>query len=194
MKNTTPRPKVVIRKYGDRRLYDSAASRYVKLEDIAGMVRDEIEVEVRDARTGKDITRVVLTQIVVEDARDRETGLPLQLLRQLVMASDRATHDFLTWYLNGTMDLYHKAQEAFESSLSEARQVVSSPLDYIRRLVGGQPQPPQPPPEQGDEVERLRRRVEELEGLLAQAAAKASKLPPKPAARKRAPRPTSPAV
>src|SRR5438034_6436898 len=101
---------VIVRKYGDRRLYDTSSSRYVKLDDIARMVRDGIDVQVRDARTGKDLTHMIFTQIIVENARERETALPLQLLRQLVKASDRATHEFLSWYVNSTLELYQKAQ------------------------------------------------------------------------------------
>jgi polyhydroxyalkanoate synthesis repressor PhaR len=168
------KPKTVIRKYGDRRLYDSSGSRYVKLDDIATMIRDGIEVQVLDARTGKDITRVILTQIVVEDARGPETGLPLQLLRQLVMTSDKATHDFLTWYLNSTMDLYQKAQDTIHSGLSEAKAAVTSPLDYVRNLVAGQASPPA---HDDDELDRLRHRVQELETLLAGRTAPAPRAP-----------------
>jgi len=153
------KPKTVIKKYGDRRLYDSAASRYVKLDDIARMIRDGLDVEVLDARTGKDLTRVVLTQIVIEDARGHEAGLPLQLLRQLVVASDRATHEFVSWYLNGTFELYKKAQERFSSRLSQARLAVPNPLDFVRRLLE--------PKEEETEVQQLRRRVSELEAQLA---------------------------
>jgi polyhydroxyalkanoate synthesis repressor PhaR len=156
---------VLIRKYSDRRLYDTSASRYVKLEDIARMVRQGIDVEVRDARTGKDLTAVVLTQIIVEDARDRQTALPLELLQQLVKASDRATHEFLSWYLESTLDLYHKAQESVRTRLSEAKNAVSSPLEFLRHLLAGQPWPGKT---EGGEVEKLRRRVEELEARLAQ--------------------------
>src|SRR3974390_2471801 len=99
-------PEVLIRKYSDRRLYDTSASRYVKLEDIARMVRDGVDVRVVDGRTGKDLTHLIFTQIIVENAREREIALPLQLLTQLVRASDRATHDFLTWYLDSTLNLY----------------------------------------------------------------------------------------
>lgn len=159
--------KTVIKKYGDRRLYDSAGSRYVRLEDIAQMIRRGVDVEVVDARSGKDLTRAILTQIVVEDARDRETGLPMQLLRQLVLASDRATHEFLTWYLNGAMELYETARERF----SEARHAVMSPLEFMRRLLPGH----------DAEVEELRRRVEELEARLAEAAR-----PARPATHRRA--------
>ena len=174
------KPSVVIKKYGDRRLYDSSASRYVKLEDIAKMIRDGIDVQVVDARTGNDLTSMVLTQIVMENARDQETALPLQLLRQLVTASDQATHDFLSWYLNSTFDLYQKAQQAaatgsekLRTGISEAKSAVTSPLEYVRNLLGSRPWPPTPaqaPTPDTSETETLRRRIEELEARLAQPA------------------------
>ncbi len=150
------KPKVAIKKYGDRRLYDTLAKRYVKLDDIARMVREGQELEVRDARSGKDLTCAVLTQIVMEDAREGQTILPLQLLQQIVMASDRATREFLTSYLHGTLELYGKAREAFESGLSGARQAVTNPVEFVRSLVG-----------KDAEIAQLRRRVEELEARLA---------------------------
>ena len=133
---------VLIRKYPDRRLYDTNAKRYVKLADIAAMIREGIDVEVLDARSKKDLTRVILTQIIIDDARDRETGLPLHFLRQLVMASDRRTHEFLSWYLNSTLDLYHKAQQSVQSRISDAKAAVASPLDFVRNLLAGQVWPP----------------------------------------------------
>jgi polyhydroxyalkanoate synthesis repressor PhaR len=156
-------PEVLIRKYSDRRLYDTGASRYVKLEDIARMVRDGIDVRVVDARSGKDLTRVILTQIIVEDARERQAALPLQLLTQIVRASDKATHEFLSWYLNSTLDLYKKAQDTVQTRLSDAKNVVGSPLEFVRNLLSGHSWPPA---SQTDEVEELRRRVEELQSRL----------------------------
>lgn len=161
MKNT----EVLIRKYNDRRLYDTGASRYVKLDDIARMVRDGNEVRVVDGRTGKDLTHIILTQIIVEDAKERQIALPLQLLTQLVRASDKASQDFLSWYLNSTMDLYQKAQKTVKSGLSDAKNAVSSPLDYVRNLLAGHAWPPA---EGRREVEQLRSRVEELQARLAQ--------------------------
>ncbi len=128
-------PQVVIRKYGDRRLYDSSASRYVKLEDIARMVRDGIDVQVVDDRTGKDITHLIYTQIIVENAREKEIALPLQLLTQLVRTSDKATHEFLTWYLDNTLDIYKKAQDTVNTKFSNAKRAVGSPLDFVRDLL-----------------------------------------------------------
>jgi polyhydroxyalkanoate synthesis repressor PhaR len=158
---------LVIKKYSDRRLYDSGASRYVKLEDVARMVREGIEVKVVDARSGKDLTYLILTQIILEDARERETPLPLQLLTQLVRASDRATHDFLSWYLNSTFDLYQKAQDAVRARLPEAKAAVARPIEFVRNLLAERPAPHLPPLADITEVEQLRRRVEELEERLA---------------------------
>ena len=158
-----PEQKVVIKKYENRRLYDTGASRYVNLEDVARMIRDGTEVQVVDARTGQDLTRVILTQIIMEDAKGHESGLPLELLRKLIVASDRATHEFLTWYLTTVTDMYQKAQSALQTR----------PLDLVRNLFTSQPQPAA-----AEELDALRRRIEELEGRLERATApkkKASK-------------------
>jgi polyhydroxyalkanoate synthesis repressor PhaR len=163
------KPNVLIRRYNDRRLYDTSASGYVKLEDIARMVREGVDVKVVDARSGRDLTSVVLTQIIVEDARDRDSALPLQLLRTLIRASDRATHDFVSWYLNNTFELYQKTQETLRSRLTEAKAAASSPLDFVRRML---PLPGESAPSPGQvssdaaEIERLRRQVRELQSRL----------------------------
>jgi len=68
---------VVIKKYPNRRLYDTSASRYINLEDIAAFVREGRDLQVVDAQTGEDLTRVTLAQIIMEDARQQPTGLPL---------------------------------------------------------------------------------------------------------------------
>ena len=102
---------VVIKKYGNRRLYDTAGSRYVNLEDLAALVRAGKEVRVVDAKSGRDLTRVTLTQIITEDAKDKPTGLPLELLRQLIMASDEVRQEFLMWYLKSAFDTYAKLQD-----------------------------------------------------------------------------------
>jgi polyhydroxyalkanoate synthesis repressor PhaR len=159
-------PEVLIRKYSDRRLYDTGASRYVKLEDIARMVRDGVDVRVVDGRTGKDLTHLVFTQIIVENAREKEIALPLQLLTQLVRASDKASHDFLTWYLNNTLDLYKKAQETVHTRLSTAKSAVASPLDFVRNLLAGHSLQSQAPAPESSDLEKLRSQIEELQARL----------------------------
>jgi len=158
---------VVIRKYENRRLYDTSASRYVNLEDVAAMIRGGIDVRVVDAKTGEDLTRVILTQIITEDAKGQPAGLPLELLRQLIIASDRAGQEFIGWYLKAAFDTYHKVQEAVQGGLSDVRSAALSPLQTMRNLLL-----PAPAAESGavrnEEVEELRRRVAELEARLAE--------------------------
>jgi polyhydroxyalkanoate synthesis repressor PhaR len=160
---------VLIKKYGNRRLYDTAGSRYVNLDDLAAMVRAGKEVRVVDAKTGHDLTRVTLTQIITEDAKDRPTGLPLELLRQLIVASDEVRQEFLMWYLKSAFDTYEKLQDAVQNRLSEVQSAILSPVDLMKRFLGATSSVPQPT-DPTIEVEALRKRVAELESELGQSA------------------------
>jgi polyhydroxyalkanoate synthesis repressor PhaR len=144
---------VIIKKYGNRRLYDTSASRYVNLDDVAAMVRNGTDVKVADAQTGDDLTRVTLTQIIVEEAKGQPAGLPLELLRQLIMASDHVRQEFMSWYLKSAFESYQKVQTAVQSGLEQLGSAALSPLEMVKSFLPGD----------DGEVERLRRRVAELE-------------------------------
>jgi polyhydroxyalkanoate synthesis repressor PhaR len=156
---------VIIKKYGNRRLYDTAASRYVNLDEIAGIIRQGKDVRILDAKTGKDLTRVTLTQIITEDAKDKPTGLPLELLRQLVVASDEVRQEFVMWYLKSAFDAYEKVQGAVQSRLGEVQSAILSPVDMMAKFLGSSP-PARPRSESGAELQALRKRVAELETRL----------------------------
>ncbi len=149
---------MLIKKYPNRRLYNTSARAYVNLNDLAALVRQGEDVQVVDAKTGEDITRLVLTQIIVEDAKDAPTGLPLQLLRQLIMASDQAGQEFIMWYLKSAFDTYEKVQDSVQNRLKEVGAAALSPLNLMKNLLK-----PPPEPKAEDELEQLRRRVAELE-------------------------------
>jgi polyhydroxyalkanoate synthesis repressor PhaR len=154
---------VIIKKYGNRRLYDTAGSRYVNLDDIAGLIREGKEVQVIDAKSGRDLTRVTLTQIITEDAKDKPTGLPLELLRQLIIASDQVRQEFVMWYLKSAFDTYQKVQDAVKNRLTEVESAILSPVDMMKRLLMGSAT--QTSQEQS-ELDALRKRVAELESRL----------------------------
>src|ERR1035438_10005663 len=155
---TVERATVLIKKYPNRRLYNTSSGTYVNLNDLAALIRKGEDMQVVDAKTGEDITRVVLTQIIVEDARDAPTGLPLELLRQLIMASDRAGQDFIMWYLKSAFDTYENVQEAVQKRLKDVGSAALSPLNLVKNLLT-----PPPEPKAEDELAQLRRRVAELE-------------------------------
>jgi polyhydroxyalkanoate synthesis repressor PhaR len=150
----------VIRRYGNRRLYDPAQKRYVNLDEIAQLIRDGEAVEIQDAKTGKDLTRATLTQIIMEDTKTRNGGLPTELLHELVALSGKGAQG-LMWYLHSALDTYRKAQRA--------------PVDLVRTLLSPlASRAAEPPPEQAA-VEELLRRVEEMERQLAQQQAPAKR-------------------
>jgi polyhydroxyalkanoate synthesis repressor PhaR len=157
---------LVIKKYGNRRLYDTAASRYVNLEEIAGLIREGKDVRVVDAKTGKDLTRVTLTQIITEDAKDKPTGLPLELLRQLIVASDEVRQEFVMWYLKSAFEAYQKVQDSFQSRLGDVQSAIVSPVEMLNKFLGTTPPASRPRSESKSEVDNLRRRVAELEARL----------------------------
>jgi polyhydroxyalkanoate synthesis repressor PhaR len=145
----------IIKKYPNRRLYDTSSGRYVNLEDVAALIREGAEVSVVDARTGKDVTRTVLTQIIAEDAKDEPSGVPLELLRQLVLTTDRAGQDFMSWYLKSAVEAYQKVQQGVQSRLTDVRAAALSPLETVKALLS--------PANGRSEVDELRRRIAELE-------------------------------
>jgi polyhydroxyalkanoate synthesis repressor PhaR len=157
---------ILIKKYGNRRLYDTAGSRYVNLDDLAGHIRAGKEVRVVDAKTGEDLTRVVLTQIITEDAKGRPTGLPLELLRQLIIASDEVRQEFLMWYLKSAFDTYHTLQDTVQTRLSEVQSAILSPVEMMKRFLGAAQPSAAETATNTVEVESLRRRVAELEAML----------------------------
>jgi len=153
--------RAVIKKYANRRLYDTSTSRYINLEDIAALVRNGKDVQVVDASTGEDLTRVTLTQIIVEDAKDQPSGLPLELLRQLIVASDRVGQEFIMWYLKSAFDAYQKVQSSLQTRLSEMQTAALSPIQMMKSLL--QSPAPEKSDDQGPELLELRRRLAELE-------------------------------
>lgn len=154
---------VIVKKYGNRRLYDTTGSRYVNLDDIAALVREGKEVRVEDARTGKDLTRVTLTQIITEDAKERPTGLPLELLRELIVASDQARQEFIMWYLKSAFDTYQAVQSAVQQRIGNVQSALLSPVESVKRLLGASHPGPS---EENEEMRALRLRVAELEARL----------------------------
>jgi len=179
---------VVIRKYENRRLYDTTNSRYVNLEEVAQLLQQGNDVQVIDASSGEDITRLILTQIIVEDAKTPESSFPLDLLRQMVVASGRASQESALQYMKAMLEVYQNAYRAMPNPLS--------PFDFMQNIrtasegdqasakrpasTGGNAESRKPDIKQRepDDVGELKSRIADLEKLV-------SKLVPPKTARKR---------
>jgi polyhydroxyalkanoate synthesis repressor PhaR len=109
--------KVTIKKYANRRLYDTESSTYITLDRLAQMVREGREFEVVDAKTGEDITRQVLTQIIVEEEARGTTMLPINFLKQLIGLYGNSMQNFVPQYLEAAMDAFQRNQSAVRDAL-----------------------------------------------------------------------------
>jgi polyhydroxyalkanoate synthesis repressor PhaR len=114
---------VIIKKYANRRLYNTASSSYITLEDLARMVRENVEFQVLDAKTGDDITHSILTQIIMdEEASGGQQMLPVSFLRQLIGMYGNSMQAMMPSYLEASMANFRenqsKIREAFEKGIS----------------------------------------------------------------------------
>jgi len=113
---------VTIKKYANRRLYNTQSSSYITLDHLAKMTREGIEFKVVDAKTGADITHQILTQIIMEEeANSGEQILPVNFLRQLIAMYGNSMQSLLPHYLEASMENFRenqlKLRKAFEESL-----------------------------------------------------------------------------
>src|SRR5881394_3867992 len=104
--------KVTIKKYANRRLYDTETSAYITLDKLAQMVREGREFEVVDAKSGEDITRQVLTQIIVDEEARGTTMLPINFLKQLIGLYGNSMQNMVPQYLEAAMDAFQRNQSA----------------------------------------------------------------------------------
>ena len=130
MKQNMPKP-LIIKKYENSRLYNTLTSQYINQDQVAQLVRDGYEVRVVDAATGKDLTRLVLAQIVLEDAKTPDSVFPLDVLRQMILASGRATQENALRYMKAMMDMYQNAYRALPSPMN--------PFEFLQGRWGKPP-------------------------------------------------------
>jgi polyhydroxyalkanoate synthesis repressor PhaR len=161
---------VLIKKYGNRRLYDTSDSRYVTLDELAGKIRSGSDLRVVDAQNGEDLTQATLTQIVLETGNAAKF-LPVQLLTQMIRLSDDALAEFFSRYVTGALDLYLQAKRGVQTiaTYNPLTQIPMAAGDALARMwmggYGGTPYqqyggytapPPYPspaPPEPDEELE-----------------------------------------
>ncbi len=115
-----PAPPVVIKKYANRRLYNTGTSSYITLEHLATMTREGQDFQVFDAKTGEDITRNVLTQIVMEGENGKQTMLPVPFLRQLIALYGDSMQSMVPHYLEASMAAFAKNQTQFRETVAGA--------------------------------------------------------------------------
>src|SRR5947209_13908704 len=111
------KPPVIVKKYANRRLYNTATSSYVTLEDLATMIKEGGDFVVQDAKTGEDLTRSVMTQIIVEQEQKGQNLLPISFLRQLISFYGDSMQFLVPGYLEQAMIAFARNQEQMRKNL-----------------------------------------------------------------------------
>jgi polyhydroxyalkanoate synthesis repressor PhaR len=171
----------VVKKYSNRRLYDTDESRYITLEELTDKIRSGTDVRVVDAKSGDDLTQATLTQVILEGPAARL--LPVPLLTQLIRMQNDALGEFFGKYMTAALEMYLAAKsgaQAVQPYFPLATLPFTATNAFARLFTGQpswQPPPPAPPPEpepepaksartQSDDVAELRKELDELKKSL----------------------------
>jgi len=125
-KHNKPGDPITIKKYANRRLYNTQTSSYITLDFLAEMTRNDQDFVVVDAKTGEDITHNVLTQIIVDEESSGKQMLPVKFLRQLISMYGNSMQSLMPSYLEASMDNFRKNQKQFQEAVENA--LKASPL------------------------------------------------------------------
>ncbi|KPQ20899.1 MAG: polyhydroxyalkanoate synthesis repressor PhaR [Porphyrobacter sp. HL-46] len=171
---------VIIKKYANRRLYNTASSSYITLEDLARMVRENVDFQVLDAKSGDDITHSILTQIIMDEEANGEQMLPVSFLRQLIGMYGNSMQALMPSYLEASManfrDNQTKIREAFEKGISATpfaaihetnMAMMRAAADaFIPGVTKGKDKPAAPVAETRDEIAQLREQMAAMQKKL----------------------------
>lgn len=122
---------VIIKKYANRRLYNTESSSYITLDNLGAMIREKRDFQVIDAKSGEDITRSVLTQIIMEEESHGQTMLPVSFLRDLIGMYGNSMSAMVPQYLEASMEAFQRNQAKFRDAMEGA--LGSGPFGEIAR-------------------------------------------------------------
>ncbi|MBF0302917.1 MAG: transcriptional regulator [Desulfamplus sp.] len=129
--------KIVIKKYPNRRLYNTDQSTYITLEDVGALIKKGFRVEVTDVNTGDDVTSVVLTQIIMNKAKDANGLLPVSLLHLIIQFGENLLHEFFEKYLERTIENYLDYRKRMDDQISAYNAYLEMGMDFSRLDFSG---------------------------------------------------------
>lgn len=165
---------VIIKKYANRRLYNTESSSYVTLDRLAEMVRQKREFKVVDAKTNDDITHSVLTQIIMDEESRGKTMLPVNFLRQLIGMYGDNMQAMVPDYLEASLDAFQRNQNQFRTAMAGAftapfTEIAKRNMELFAAATGNMPAKPAQPEAEGDkkpEIAELRAQLAALQAKL----------------------------
>jgi polyhydroxyalkanoate synthesis repressor PhaR len=167
---------IIIKKYANRRLYNTLSSKYITLDYLADLTRKEMEFQVLDAKSGEDITHSVLTQIIMEEESSGQNMLPVGFLRQLISLYGDSMQSMVPGFLENSLSSFRKNQQQVQSAIETA--ITSGPFGDIAKqnielvkaardaLVPGLSGKTPAQKDKEDEVAQLKQQLAELQAKM----------------------------
>jgi polyhydroxyalkanoate synthesis repressor PhaR len=128
---------IIIKRYGNRRLYNTETSSYVNYQDVIKLIRDGNDIQVIDSRTKHDVTKSVLMQVILEEEKNHKNLLPVQFLFQLIRSQEEAAQDFFKNYLASSFEAYLKTKEEFDRRFRGLLEMSASAPQLLEKFIPG---------------------------------------------------------
>ncbi len=134
--NNSPE-QLVIKRYGNRRLYNTETQTYVNYQDLTKLVREGQDIKVIDSTSKADVTKAVLIQLILEEEKDKKSILPTPFLFQLLRSREESMQDFFNNHLSASFNAYLKTKEEFDNRFRSMLEMASSAPQMFEKLIPG---------------------------------------------------------
>ena len=128
---------LIIKRYGNRRLYNTETRSYINYQELAKIVRDGADVQVVDSTTKEDVTKAVLIQVILEEEKNSKTVLPTEFLFQLLRTREDSVQDFFKNHLSASFNAYLKTKEEFDNRFRTMLEMATSAPQLWEKLIPG---------------------------------------------------------
>lgn len=136
-KSEEDQDKLIIKRYGNRRLYNTETRSYINYHDLAKIVRDGSDVKVVDSTTKEDVTKAVLIQVILEEEKNNKTVLPTEFLFQLLRSREESMQDFFKNHLSASFNAYLKTKEEFDNRFRTMLEMATAAPQMWEKLIPG---------------------------------------------------------
>lgn len=136
-KRKEPSEQLVIKRYGNRRLYNTETREYVNYQDLIKLARSGVAFSVVDSNTKEDVTKAVLIQLILEEEKSNNTILPTQFLFQLLRSREESTQDFFKNHLSASFDAYLRTKEQFDKRFRTILEMTAAAPQIWEKLIPG---------------------------------------------------------
>jgi polyhydroxyalkanoate synthesis repressor PhaR len=129
--------KLIVKRYGNRRLYNTETSSYVNYQDLIEMIRGGRDMQVIDSRTKEDVTKSILIQIILEEEKNKKSMLPVEFLFQLIRSREETAQDFFKNYLSTSFEAYLKTKQEFDRRFKGWLEMSATAPQMLEKLFPG---------------------------------------------------------